>query len=74
MHKITGYTCSDLFRGGGEPGDIPPPLKFANYHNNTCNFCLIINLFTSESSLRSSLRGHKFQNFPGGACPQTPLV
>ena len=23
---------------------------------------------------RNSLRGCKFKNFPGGACPQTPLV
>ena len=27
-----------------------------------------------SETTRSSLRGCKFQNFPGGACPQTPLA
>ena len=34
----------------------------------------ISSLYVVSEATRSSLRGCKFQKFPGGACPQTPLV
>ena len=30
--------------------------------------------YNSENGLRLHLRASIFQNFPGGACPQTPLA
>ena len=35
--------------------------------------CIYI-LFLSQNGLECNLRSAKFQNFPGGACPQTPLA
>ena len=34
-------------------------------------FTLVI--FDDKNALRCNLRASIFQNFPGGACPQTPL-
>ena len=31
-------------------------------------------LLPSQNGLRSNLRASNFSKFPGGACPQTPLV
>ena len=45
---------------------------------NTCNFhrkfWLIFSLILSENATNVDFREAKFQNFPGGACPRTPLV
>ena len=70
--------------GGGTLGFPPPPmtglfppLKISNYYDNTCNVYPKINLLAVNVVLdatKSSLRGCKFQNFPGGACLQTTLV
>ena len=34
----------------------------------------LFDLEAVSETTRSSLTGYKFQNFPGGACPQTPLA
>ena len=39
-----------------------------------CNFRYTNSLlFLSQNGQECNLRSTKFQNFPGGACPQTPL-
>ena len=38
------------------------------YHVNECLAIL------AESGLETTAEAQKIQNFPGGACPQTPLV
>ncbi|MCG8624304.1 MAG: hypothetical protein MJE68_20210, partial [Proteobacteria bacterium] len=78
MHDTT---ISDLFRPGDIPPDWhfpPPPMKFAHYHNNTCNFCPIINLFACENSLRShqkqSQRSYSSKFSWGSMPPDSPSL
>ena len=39
-----------------------------------CKNCQILCIYVTSEATTSYLRGCKCQNFPGGACPQTPLV
>ena len=59
---------------GYPPDWLPPPAEFSNYHNNTYQKTNLFALYVVSEATRSTLKGRKFQNFPGGACPQTPLV
>ena len=61
------YDCAVIYlereRNQGISPGLASPLKFSNYHNNTCNYYQKSNLFSlmvSEAT-RSSLRGYKFQ-------------
>ena len=78
------YTFSDTciylsviyLEGGGTMGSPPSPRKYPTIMITlvTVTFIHLLAVTVVSEATRSSLRGCKFQNFPGGACSQTTLV
>ena len=78
--------CAGFHREGGAPWDFTPPAKVSppqNFGKNISYHLLMFHythcgfnnmMLAVKNCARMHLRTPISQNFPGGACPQTPLV
>ena len=73
--SLASFICEGCgFRTGSESRHHWCTTQWAEWHScETLSFGLREALYWPKIGLRSNLIALKFQNFPGGACPQTPL-
>ena len=74
VHNLYNRSVQGFIQRRRGPGIPSPPKEILKLSMVICVLSQVLNNNLVPDYVRSNLRGSKFKNFPGGACPQTPLV